>query len=112
MIIKKKGTNYEEFEADLLKDQEVRKEYDALNPKYEMIKRLIMQRNKMRMSQAQLAKKVGLKQPAICRLEKGSNNATLNTFIKVARALDLTIELRAGTSDRRAGRITRKSAQV
>ena len=108
MVVNRKGTSYEEFEAELLKNQEIRKEYDALNPRYEMIRCLIAQRNKLRMSQAQLAKKVGLKQPAICRFEMGSCNATLDTFIKIARALDLNIELRAGTTDKRAKSVSRK----
>lgn len=31
----------EEFEAELLKDPEVRKEYEALKPKYAMIRRIL-----------------------------------------------------------------------
>ena len=112
MIINKKGTNYEDFKAEILKDQDVRKEYDALTPKYEMIRSLILQRNKLRMSQAQLAKKVGLKQPAICRLERGSSNTTLATLIKVARALDLTIELHGRTADKKVKRVYRKKVRV
>ena len=34
-----KGENYEEFEAELLKDPEVRKEYEALKPKYDTIRK-------------------------------------------------------------------------
>jgi len=30
----KKATNYEEFEAELLKKLEIHKEYEALKPKY------------------------------------------------------------------------------
>ena len=36
---KLKATNYKEFEAELLKDPEVRKEYEALKPKYDRIRR-------------------------------------------------------------------------
>jgi len=34
----KKATTHEEFKAELLKDPEFRREYEALKPKYEMIK--------------------------------------------------------------------------
>ena len=112
MAINKNGRNYEEFEAELLKNKEICKEYDALNPKYEMIKLLIMQRNKLRMSQTQLAKKVGLKQPAICRLERGSSNITMGTFIKVAHALDLNIELSVKTHGKRVRRVLGKQVLV
>jgi predicted transcriptional regulator len=112
MAAKGKGTNYEEFEAELLDNQEIRREYEALNPKYEIIRRLIIQRNKLRMSQAQLARKVGVKQPAICRFETGNSNATLNTFIKVARALDLNIELRAINTGRKVKKVSRRVVRV
>ena len=38
---KNKTTSFEEFEAGLLQDSEIQKEYDALKPKYEMIQNII-----------------------------------------------------------------------
>jgi predicted transcriptional regulator len=90
----RKPTDYEEFEADLLKKPGVRTEYEALKPKYEMIRSLIERRNHLQISQSQLARAIGTKQPAISRLEKGDYNTTLRTFFKVADALDLDISLR------------------
>ena len=91
---KKKPTNFEEFEGELLKDPEIRKEYENLKPKYEMIQSLIKRRNQLRMSQSQLARTVGTRQPAISRLERGEfNNITLSTLIKVAHALDLDLDI-------------------
>ena len=93
----KKATRYEEFEAELLKKPGIRKEYEALKPKYNLIAGLIERRNELRISQTQLATIVGTKQPAISRLEKGDCNTTLSTFFKVANALDLDISLKART---------------
>ena len=89
----KRGTKYEDFEAELLKKPEIRREYEALKPKYEMIKALIERRNQLRISQTQLAKAVGTKQPAISRLERGDYNTTLDTLFKVASGLDLDIDI-------------------
>jgi len=89
----KKGTKYEDFEAELLKKPEIRREYEALKPRYEMIKTLIGRRNQLRISQMQLAKTIGTKQPAISRLERGDYNTTLDTLFKVASALDLDIDI-------------------
>ena len=91
----KKATNFEEFEARLLEKPEIRREYEALKPKYDMIRSLIERRGKLGISQTQLAKIIGTKQPAISRLEKGDYNTTLSTFFKVADALDLDISLKA-----------------
>jgi len=87
-----KGTRYEDFEAELLKDPEIRKEYEALKPKYMLIQALIEHRNKLRMSQAQLASIVGTHQPAISRLERGDGNITLSTLFKVANALNTKLD--------------------
>ncbi len=88
-----KGTRYEGFEAELLKDPEIRKEYEALKPKYMLIQALIEHRNKLRMSQAQLASIVGTHQPAISRLERGDGNITLSTLFKVANALNTKLDI-------------------
>jgi predicted transcriptional regulator len=90
-MLNKRATNYEQFEAELLKRPGIRQEYEALQPKYDMIRNLIQRRNKLKISQTQLARIVGTKQPAISRLEKGDYNTTLNTFFKVTNALGLDI---------------------
>ncbi len=95
MAVNRNGTKYEEFEAELLKKPEIRRQYDALKPKYEIIRSLIERRNKLHISQAQLAERTGMRQPAICRLEKGDYNTTLSTLFKVANALGLDISLKA-----------------
>jgi DNA-binding XRE family transcriptional regulator len=91
----KKTGNYDEFKAELLKDPGVHREYEALKPKYDMIRSLIERRSKLGISQTELARIIGTKQPAISRLEKGDSNTTLSTFFKVADALDLDISLKA-----------------
>ena len=94
-MVNKKATNFEEFEAALLEKPGIRREYEALKPRYDMIRSLIKRRNQLRISQAELARIIGTKQPAISRLEKGDYNTTLSTFFKVADALELDISLKA-----------------
>ncbi len=100
-MVNKKATDFEEFEAELLKRPGVRREYEALKPKYDMIRGLIERRNQLHISQTQLARMVGTKQPAISRLEKGDNNTTLRTFFKVADALGLDISLKERVESKR-----------
>jgi len=94
-MVKNKATNFEEFETALLKKPGVRREYEALKPRYDMIINLIKRRNQLHISQAELAGIIGTKQPAISRLEKGDYNTTLKTFFKVAEVLDLEISYKA-----------------
>ena len=107
-MVKKTATSFEQFKAEQLEQPEVRAEYDALKPEYDMIRSIIQRRIQLRMSQAQLAKLVGKQQPAISRLEKGGHNTTISTLFKVADALELDVSLKP----RRNGNRARAKAQA
>lgn len=87
---------FEEHKKKLLADPEVRKYYDELAPEYELIRAVIDKRIKNKMSQADLAKKMGTGQSAISRLESGESNPSFKFLQKVAQALGarLTISFR------------------
>lgn len=95
-----KPTSYEEFETELLQDPVIRREYDILKPKYDMIQKLIERRNELCLSQLQLAAIAGMKQSAIARLESGLNNVNVGTLFKVTNALGLDVELKPRTTVR------------
>ncbi len=93
----KKSIKYEDFKAQLLTDPEVRKEYEALEPQFRLIRDILLRRSELNLSQVELAKLVGTKQSAISRLERGDGNITIDTLIRIANALnaDLDISLKA-----------------
>ena len=70
-----------------LKDPAFKKEYDKLENRYALIDKIIGARIKKKLTQAQLAKKVGTKQSAIARLESGSVNPSLRFMERIAFAL-------------------------
>ena len=80
--------NFKEFKKELLKDPEVKKAYDDLGPEFELIRAMIKKRLKKGLTQTQLAKKIGSRQPVISRLEQGTYNPTLKFLNRVAHALD------------------------
>ena len=75
------------MKKELLSDPEVKKQYDKLGPEYELIRAVIDKRLKRKMSQADLAKKIGTGQSAISRLESGEGNPSFKCLQKVAQAL-------------------------
>ncbi len=91
-MAKNKPTTLDDFESELLKNPEFRREYESLKPKFELISRLIERRIRLKLSQAQLAERVGMRQPAISRLERGDYNTTVGTLLKVTAALGLDLE--------------------
>ncbi|MBL7125018.1 MAG: helix-turn-helix transcriptional regulator [Dehalococcoidales bacterium] len=84
---------YEDFKAELLADPEVRAEYEALEPEFRLIRDILLRRSELNLSQMQLAKLVGTKQPAISRLERGDGNITINRLCRVADALDADLDI-------------------
>lgn len=87
---------FSELKRELLADPEVRRYYDELAPEYELIRAVIDKRLKKKMSQKELARKIGTGQSAISRLEGGESNPSFKFLQKVATALGarLTISLR------------------
>ena len=80
----------------LNEDDELKREYDSLQPEYEMIRSLINMRIKYDLTQKELAQKCGVKQSNISRIESGKGNPTLKFLKKIANAMDcdLVIEFR------------------
>ncbi|HAG07415.1 MAG: Transcriptional regulator, XRE family [Clostridia bacterium 62_21] len=85
--------NWKEFKADLLKDPALKKEYDALETEYRLLRAIIQRRLEKGLTQEALARKVGTKQAAIARLESGRANPTIGFLKKVAEALDADLEI-------------------
>lgn len=87
MKIPKGCVRWSEFKAELLKDPEFKRGYDALAPEFELIEMLIQKRLDAGLSQADLAEKIGTKQSAVSRLESPDYNPTVGMLRKVAGAL-------------------------
>lgn len=56
-----------------------------------IIKEIIQTRKKLKLSQTELARKSGLPQATISRLESFNNEPKISTIIKVCKTLNLTI---------------------
>jgi ribosome-binding protein aMBF1 (putative translation factor) len=85
--------SYSQMKKELLSDPEVKRQYDALEPEYRLIRSVIDARLKRKMSQADLAKKIGTRQSAISRLESGDANPSFKFLQKVATALGARLSI-------------------
>ena len=94
----KKRPDFKTFKKKALQDAEFKKEYEALKPEFELIRKFIKARQKADISQMDLAKKLNIQQPTIARLEGGGYATT--SFAKLSKVADalgysLTISLQA-----------------
>jgi ribosome-binding protein aMBF1 (putative translation factor) len=80
--------NYKDFKKKLLKNEAIQKAYKQLGPEFSLVEMIIDQRLKQGITQQQLAKKIGSKQPVISRLEQGTYNPSVKFLKRVAAALN------------------------
>lgn len=78
---------YLNFKNRLLRNKEVREEYDVLATEFIIADIIIGKRLEKGMSQSELANKIGTKQSAVSRLESGNYNPSIKLLEKVAKAL-------------------------
>ena len=71
----------------------VKKEYDALEPKYTLIQSLIDARIQSNLTQKMLSAQTGIAQGDISKIENGSANPTLNILKRLADGLNMKLKL-------------------
>jgi DNA-binding XRE family transcriptional regulator len=76
-----------------LQDPEFKEEWDSSKPEYELMRLLVLARSKNNMTQAELAKKTGIRQSNISRIENGKCSPNLETLIKLAKGLNKKIQI-------------------
>ena len=87
--------NLQEFKKKALKDDAVRREYEALQEEYSFIDQLIGMRTKAGLTQEDVAKRIGTNKSNISRLERGKGNPSWGTLQKYAAACGFRVKLEA-----------------
>lgn len=90
---KPKAIPFKELKEHLMKNPEFRREYEKLQPEYQIACQMIEARIKQNMSQEELAKKVGTGQAVISRLEGMNAKPSISLLARVARALNTKISI-------------------
>lgn len=85
--------NYKQLKSKLLRDKEVKKNYEALKSEFEFITAIIEKRIEKGLTQKMLAKKLGTKQSAISRLESGVYNPSFAFLKKAVNAMNLELKI-------------------
>ncbi len=80
-------SDFRKFKEELLKDPEVRMEYEALKPEYEVIRALVSARIEQNLTQEQLAQRSGIRQSNISRIESGTCRPTIATLQQLANGM-------------------------
>ncbi len=76
-----------------MKDETFKKEYEALEPEYEIISSLIDARKSCNITQKQLSENTGIAQSDISKIENGSGNPTLKILQRLAEGLGMNLKV-------------------
>lgn len=87
-------SSYDIFKKQLLENPEVKKEYDALQPKYDIIKVLIEARKQQGLTQKDLSHITGITQADISRIENGKRNPSLAMLKRLADGMGMRLKLK------------------
>lgn len=85
--------SFDAFKKKMLKDPAFKKAYDALEEEFALIGELLKARTRAKLTQAQVARRMGTSQSAVARLESGQS-PSLASLRKYAKATGSKVEIK------------------
>lgn len=87
------GTNFRDLLNERLQNEDFKKEYDSLEPEYELVKAFLEARKNADMTQSELAKASGVAQSDISKLENGNSNPTVKMLWRLADSMNMHLKI-------------------
>ncbi|MCI6878810.1 MAG: helix-turn-helix transcriptional regulator [Solobacterium sp.] len=84
---------YKEYKNKCLEDSNFKKEYDDLEPEYDIINAMIKVRKERGLTQKQLSELTGISQADISRIENGTRNPSLEMIKRLATGMGMRLKL-------------------
>ncbi len=86
-------SSYNDYKRKALETPDVKAEYDALQPEYDIIQEMIDARNKEGLTQKELSERTGITQADISRIESGTRNPSLGMVKRLANGLGMRLKI-------------------
>lgn len=86
-------SSYRDYKEKALQNPEVKEEYDALEPEYDIIQAMISARVDQNITQKELSARTGITQADISRIENGTRNPSLSMVKRLAEGLGMQLKL-------------------
>ncbi len=88
-----KMSDLKELTDELMREEDFRREYDALQPEMDIKRAMMDARIRAGLTQTELSKKTGISQADISRLENGTRNPSLSLLKRLADAMNATLKI-------------------
>ena len=79
--------------SEQLKDEEFRKEYEAIQPEMDVIRAIVDARISQNLTQKELAERTGINQADISKLENGTRNPSVNLLKRLADGMGMALKI-------------------
>ena len=76
-----------------MKNDELRKAYEAIQPELDVIRVMVDARNSVNMTQKELSERTGISQADISKIENGTRNPSLNLLKRLAEGMGMTLKI-------------------
>ena len=86
-------SSYKEYKEKVLQNAEVKEEYDALQPEYDIIQAMISARVNQNLTQKELSERTGITQADISRIENGTRNPSLAMLKRLAAGMGMSLKV-------------------
>jgi len=89
----KAGVSYKIIKVKLLESDEVRQEYDALEFRYKIVKKIAELRKNDKITQEELAIRLKTTKSVVSRIESGNQNVSVDMVQKIVNALGKEVDI-------------------
>lgn len=86
-------SDFRHYLHEQLKDSEFKKEWDNLEPEFNIMQAMIDARKSRNMTQKELSEITGIDQSDISKIETGNANPALSTLKRLAEGMDMILRL-------------------
>ena len=84
---------FDEMLAKQMKDEEFKKEYEAIQPEMDVIRAIVDARTSQNLTQKELSERTGINQADISKLENGTKNPSINLLKRWAEGMGMTLKI-------------------
>lgn len=84
---------FDEMLAKQMKDEEFKKEYEAIQPEMDVIRAIVDARTSQNLTQKELSERTGINQADISKLENGTRNPSINLLKRLADGMGMKLKI-------------------
>ena len=84
---------FKDYKKQQMQDTELGREHEAIQPEMDVIRAIVNARTSQNLTQNELAKRTGINQADISKLENGTRNPSINLLKRLAEGMGMNLKI-------------------